>query len=259
MRNSAPKISILLVAAPLVLSACSSALVDAAKQGRADAIRSLLPGDRRHCGAALREAAARNKVEAIAALLDGGCDVNSKDRDGYTPLMLAAMSGRNDCVRLLLIRRADPELVTWNDKTAAFLARERGHKDSAALIDQGALIAFAAPTGAAASPAHRLVYDLFRFTREGDKKGQARAAAAVLKAGAPAVTELARAAGGDGVVDDLDPRLKGKDIRLVAIKVLGLMGPTAADALPALSAALDDADLHEAASAAIRRVRAQKR
>jgi hypothetical protein len=240
-----------------VLAGCSSPLVDAARDGREDAVRSLLPGDRKHCAMALGEAAAHERVETITILLDGGCDVNAQDHDGYTALMFAAMGGHNDAVRLLLIRKADPDRLTWDYKTAIRLARDRGHKDTAALIAQGQLIAFPVPTVVVPSPAHQSIYELFRYARLRDKKGVAKAAAAVLKAGAPAVPELARAARGDGVVNDLDASLKGPDIRRIAIRVLGLMGPTAVDAVPAVSAALDDPDLHDSAAEAIRRIGAR--
>jgi hypothetical protein len=61
--------------------------------------------------------------------------VNSKDKDGYTPLMMAAAKGHDDAVRLLLLRKADADFVTWNEKTAAMLATDNRHKDTARLIE----------------------------------------------------------------------------------------------------------------------------
>lgn len=119
----------------LLAAACSSPLVRAAKQGRTDEILSVLPSERKHCGAALSEAAARNHEDALKALLDGGCDVDSKDSDGYTALMSAAAKGYDGCVRLLLERKADVDLRSWNDKTAAMLARRAGHKDTVKLLE----------------------------------------------------------------------------------------------------------------------------
>lgn len=126
---------ILVVPAVVLASACSSPLVRAAKTGSAEEVRALVPGDRKHCGEALREAASRNRTEAIKALLAGGCDVNAKDKDGYTPLMMAAIGGHDDSARLLLMRKANVDLITWHDKTAAMLARDNRHKETATLIE----------------------------------------------------------------------------------------------------------------------------
>lgn len=120
---------------PLLAAGCSSPLVRAAKDGNAAEVRSLLPGESKRCGEALRAAAAANREEALKVLLAGGCDINSKDKDGYTPLMMAAAKGHDDSVRLLLLRKADPDRITWNEKTAAMLARENRHKETAQLIE----------------------------------------------------------------------------------------------------------------------------
>jgi hypothetical protein len=119
----------------LTLSGCSSPLVRAARDGQAEQVRVLLPAERKQCGEALRAAAANNREPAVKALLDGGCDVNAKDKDGYTPLMMAAAKGHDDVVRLLLLRKANVDLITWNEKTAAMIATENRHKDTARLIE----------------------------------------------------------------------------------------------------------------------------
>lgn len=125
-----------LVIGPVFFAAgCSSPLVRAAREGQAKEVRSLLPGERKRCGEALRAAAANNREGALKVLIEGGCDINSKDKDGYTPLMMAAAKGHDDSVRLLLMRKADADLVTWNEKTAAMLAREGRHKETAQLIE----------------------------------------------------------------------------------------------------------------------------
>ena len=126
---------VLVVTTVTQVCGCSSPLVKAAKTGSPTDVRSALSGDRKHCGDALRAAADSNREPAVKALLDGGCDVNAKDKDGYTPLMMAAAKGNDDVVRLLLLSKADADLVTWNDKTAAMLAAENRHKDTARLIE----------------------------------------------------------------------------------------------------------------------------
>lgn len=120
----------------LLAGACASPLTRAAKLGRADEIRTMLPSELKHCGPALNEAAANDHEDALKALLDGGCGVDSKDPDGYTALMAAAARGNDGCVRLLLERKADVELRSWNDKTAAMLARRAGHKETVKLLER---------------------------------------------------------------------------------------------------------------------------
>ncbi len=365
-----------------LLAGCSSPLVRASRDGQAEQVRALLPSEKKRCGEALRAAAANNREPAVKVLLDGGCDVNAKDKDGYSPLMMAAAKGHDDVVRLLLLRKANVDLVTWNEKTAAMIATENRHKETARLIEnldralnpevaamvaasppatsgfldsvidaaasgaaqsmiqgamsgkvpdmngigQGALrgalnpssaqggqnILGAAAQGASmgalqsavagknawrgsaigtanglvdalsATPAqsgtalgsefpgapapttadldqvHVLLHKLFRATRlkmnAGEDRNQAEAAAALIKIGAPAVPDLIRAASGEGVVDDLDSNLKGMDIRQIAIKVLGLIGLAAKDAIPTLTDALDNNELHDDAAEALARM-----
>lgn len=53
--------------------------------------------------------AIRNGDEpAIRKLLEGGADVNGRDKDGNTPLLLASLYAGPDCVKLLLQKGADP-------------------------------------------------------------------------------------------------------------------------------------------------------
>jgi ankyrin repeat protein len=50
------------------------------------------------------ERSAKENLEAVRLLVDLGLDVNHANRDGRTPLMGAAMKGRNDVVQLLVDR-----------------------------------------------------------------------------------------------------------------------------------------------------------
>src|SRR5579883_2324789 len=46
-------------------------------------------------------------VKAVRAQLDAGVDVNARDADGNTPLLLAAVYAGPECVELLLKKGAD--------------------------------------------------------------------------------------------------------------------------------------------------------
>jgi uncharacterized protein len=72
------------------------------------------------------EHSAKHNLEAIQLLLDLGLDPNGANRDGRTPLMGAAMKGRNEIVQLLV------------DHGAKLETRDRGSRDSE---DVGSLIA----------------------------------------------------------------------------------------------------------------------
>jgi uncharacterized protein len=72
------------------------------------------------------EHSAKHNIEAIKMLLDLGLDPNAANRDGRTPLMGAAIKGRNEIVQMLVNRGAKLE------------TRDRGSRDSE---DVGSLIA----------------------------------------------------------------------------------------------------------------------
>ena len=56
------------------------------------------------------EHSAKENVEAVKMLLDLGLDPNGANRDGRTPLMGAALKGRNDVVQLLVERGGKLEI-----------------------------------------------------------------------------------------------------------------------------------------------------
>ncbi|XP_059080155.1 serine/threonine-protein phosphatase 6 regulatory ankyrin repeat subunit B-like [Tigriopus californicus] len=56
-------------------------------------------------------AAMENKTSLIERMLDLGCDINAKNKERYTTLHLASMYSREDTIKLLLSKRADPALA----------------------------------------------------------------------------------------------------------------------------------------------------
>jgi len=57
-------------------------------------------------------------------LLDAGAPIDPEDKNGMTPLMFAARSGRIDMVRLLLERGADPGKTDFTGRDALGWAEE---------------------------------------------------------------------------------------------------------------------------------------
>jgi len=72
-------------------------------------------------------AAWTNKIESVRVLLQAGADVNAKDNDGYTSLIAAAQYGYTDIVKLLLDWDADINAQTNDGLTALMRAVSRGH------------------------------------------------------------------------------------------------------------------------------------
>ena len=90
-------------------------------------------------GQALIEAVAKNDVKQVKLLLDKGADVNTKNKDGVTVLMMASVEGQVDVVKLLLDKGADVNAKNKDGVTALVVAIARGNVDAMRLIlDKGA-------------------------------------------------------------------------------------------------------------------------
>src|SRR6185436_18421753 len=78
----------------------------------------------------------------IGALLTGGADVNERLRNGETPLMFAARTGKLDAVTLLIGRGADVNAAeTLRGTTALMWATAQGHRETVKfLVEKGANI-----------------------------------------------------------------------------------------------------------------------
>ena len=90
-----------------------TALMWAAQEGRADAVRLLIGAgadvdiDDDDGWTALMLAAGEGRADAVRLLIGAGADVNADDDDGWTALMWAAQEGRTDTARLLMDAGAD--------------------------------------------------------------------------------------------------------------------------------------------------------
>ena len=78
---------------------------------------------------ALHHASLSDKTLSKARrLLSKGADVDAQDKQGWTPLHIAAFYGAEPIVDLLLAEGADPLKVTRGGETAYLIALARGHR-----------------------------------------------------------------------------------------------------------------------------------
>ena len=89
-------------------------------------------GDDRYNGLLL--ACLYGNANSAAALISCGGDVNATSRDGVTPLMAAAGSGKGQCVRLLIDRGADVNYKTSDGETALADAVQQKRADVVAIL-----------------------------------------------------------------------------------------------------------------------------
>lgn len=86
---------------------------------------------------ALGMAAASGDLKKVQDLLKAGVDINARDSvNGWTPLMQAAMAGKNDIVKFLINNHADLDLQDQQKQTALFMAAKTGNTEAVALLRQ---------------------------------------------------------------------------------------------------------------------------
>jgi uncharacterized protein len=83
---------------------------------------------------ALHSAASARNLEAARLLLERGAPVNARQQGGWVPIHAAAQNGDKAMVELLLGHGADASLTNDAGKTAADVAREKGHAEIVALL-----------------------------------------------------------------------------------------------------------------------------
>lgn len=120
---------------------------DAAKQGDLAKVRFLLARDPTLISSKddsgntpLHEAVFTAHAEVAEFLLSKGADVNAREKNGATPLILAAMGGKVEIdgqggvVTLLLAHKADINAKSANGMTALHVAALVGHADIVKLL-----------------------------------------------------------------------------------------------------------------------------
>jgi hypothetical protein len=92
----------------------------------------------RFTDADLRQAAALGDVTRLQSILESSAgkvlDINARDADGRTAIMLATMAGAAGAVQLLLAHAADPSIADATGQTPLQVAIAHDHADLAAAL-----------------------------------------------------------------------------------------------------------------------------
>jgi ankyrin repeat protein len=133
---------------PPLASACSPdgfpAVGLAAFFGHLDAVRTLIAaGADIHAAAknalkvqAIHAAVASKNLDIVRALLEAGADANATQQQGFRPMHEAGASGSRELAELLMKHGADPALTNEAGKDTAAIAREKGHLDFVAWLEE---------------------------------------------------------------------------------------------------------------------------
>jgi ankyrin repeat protein len=85
-------------------------------------------------GTALLLASSSGNLKITRLLLDNGAKIESRIRDGHTPLSVASASGRTEIVRLLLDRNADVNAIGASGGTPLYHAAKQGNLEIVRLL-----------------------------------------------------------------------------------------------------------------------------
>ena len=107
----------------------------------------------------LRDAVEAKDLPTFEKLLAAQANVNEKEHGQDTPLMLAAMQGSVEMVRLLLAAGADPNATQKHGRTALSLADERGHSEVVRLFYSAYLADLGSDDGMRSARAESVLYD----------------------------------------------------------------------------------------------------
>lgn len=83
----------------------------------------------------LLDAAEQGRTEEVSQLLAGGQSIETRDDNGWTPLIAAASQGRTETVALLLQKGADVNVKDYEGYTALRYARSNGYTQVVELLE----------------------------------------------------------------------------------------------------------------------------
>ena len=119
-----------------------SALMLASIKGHVDLVHQLIAKDadvNKPGWTPLHYAASGAKPQIMRILLEHSAYIDAESPNGSTPLMMAAMYGNAECVKILLDAGADPSLKNQLGLTASDFARQVARLDSLSLIEAAVL------------------------------------------------------------------------------------------------------------------------
>lgn len=99
------------------------------KKGQAARIQAALKAGQTGARPLIVDAAHRGDLETVRLAVQSGADVNSRDTDGRTALMLASAAGYASIAEFLLARGADPNLIDIEGSSSMIFAVENGRAD----------------------------------------------------------------------------------------------------------------------------------
>ncbi len=117
----------------------TTALMHASAEGHTQLVEALLDAGaevdaQAHDGLTALMVVARGNTQIARALLDAGADVNAKAQQGVTPLMVAVATGKTQIVRTLLDAGAEVNAKADSGMTALMLTERNGYLEIAELL-----------------------------------------------------------------------------------------------------------------------------
>lgn len=144
LREPAPKVARVLIDWPRTNiearnKADESPLMMASLKGQTDLVRRLIERDadvNKPGWAPLHYASTHGHLEIMALLLEHHAFIDAQSPNGTTPLMMAAMYGTPEAVKLLLDAGADTQMKNQLGMTALDFAMKANRRDAAGLISE---------------------------------------------------------------------------------------------------------------------------
>ncbi|XP_022743549.1 serine/threonine-protein phosphatase 6 regulatory ankyrin repeat subunit B-like [Durio zibethinus] len=95
----------------------------------------------------LHLAAAKGNIECAKLLVESGMDKNAKSNDGRTALYRAVVNGNRQMVKMLIEMDADPTIPDDRGRSAFDVARDKGHEEMVEIMERGKEVLMAARCG----------------------------------------------------------------------------------------------------------------